>query len=87
MPTQEELMKQIADNDEDLKDARRQLSFYREKFLNMESLVISHKLKKERLEEELQALQNRTVKYEMSDEEEVDERFRQLLPELLKKVK
>lgn len=89
MLTEEELLKQIAENDYDLKQARGQVALYKEKLLEAETALIGHKLKDERLREQLRLVRLHTVKpnEQKTAYEEDIERFRQRLPELLEKLK
>lgn len=89
MPTEEELLKEIAENDYELKQARGQVADYKEKLLNAETQLITLKLKDERLREKLRVHRATTPQpneQKLAEEKEI-ERFRQRLPELLEKIK
>jgi flagellar biosynthesis chaperone FliJ len=85
---EQELLNQILETEDELKHARLSLSDLKEKLTNAETNLIGLKLKKNRLEAQLQKKRNEAVsvsEYETAYEEDI-ERFRQKLPELLKKV-
>ena len=86
--TEQELLNQISETEDELKHARLSLSDLKEKFTATETYLIGLKLKKDRLEAQLQKQRNEAVsvsEYETAYEEDI-ERFRQKLPELMKKV-
>ena len=65
---------------------RRSFSHVKKKLLAIESQLIEVTLKKERLNEELRLLRNSTVSQEITERQNDLERFRAVLPELMKKV-
>jgi vacuolar-type H+-ATPase subunit D/Vma8 len=88
MTTEQELLNQISETEDELKHARLSLSDLKEKLTSTETYLIGLKLKKDKLQAQLQKTRNEAVsatEYETAYDADI-ERFRQRLPELLKKV-
>lgn len=87
MPTEKELLGKLAEAEKELLDARRALGEARKRWTDAETDVISAKLNKERIKEELRVHRNTTPTYEPTPEELDLERFRRDNPELMQWVR
>lgn len=82
MTTEQELMNGLAEAEKELHDAKRALAEAKKRWTDAETNVISAKLKKDRIKEELRVYRKTTPKYE-PDQRDLDiERFREENPEL-----
>jgi regulator of PEP synthase PpsR (kinase-PPPase family) len=88
MLTEEELLKEIAENDYELKQARGQVSLLKEKLQDAETVLIGLKLKNDRMQERLRQRRLSTIQPDENKQayEEDLERFRQKLPELMERL-
>ena len=87
MPTEKELLGKLAEAEKELDDARRALTDARKRWTDAETDVISAKLNKERIKEEIRVHRNTTPSYEPTSEELELERFRRDNPELMQWVR
>jgi chromosome segregation ATPase len=88
MPTAEELQQEIDENESELRVARIKLVEAKNKLTEVESHLISLKIKETNLKEALQKKIASTPKprdYQSEEEQEL-ERFRAVLPELMKRL-
>lgn len=85
MLTQEELLQKIKEAVVEQKAARNAVTTLKRQLLDAESQVIFCNLTHERLVEDLRVCRNTTVSYELTEREKDIERFRQVLPDLLKR--
>lgn len=81
-----ELINKIQNIDFELNNAKLRLKQLKSDVIKAEDKVINLKLHKERLEEELRMYNNSLVKVEESERSIDIERFRKVLPDLLKKI-
>jgi hypothetical protein len=86
MSTEQEILTKLSDAERDYKEACDRLVECKKKWTEAETLVIETKLQRDRIKESLRVHRNTTVKYEQTPEEADVERFRKLLPELMKKI-
>jgi hypothetical protein len=87
MPTEKELLSKLAEAEKELLDARRSLDEARKRWTDAETNVISAKLNKERIKEEIRVHRNTTPTNEPTSEELELERFRQDNPELMQWIR
>lgn len=81
-----ELINKIQNINFELNNAKLRLTQLKSDVIKAEDKVINLKLHKERLEEELRMYNNSLVKVEESERSIDIERFRKVLPDLLKKI-
>lgn len=87
MPTENELLSKLAEAEKELYEARNALSEAKKKWTAAETNVISAKLNRDRVKEELRIHRNTTPRYE-PDARELDlERFREEHPELMEWIR
>lgn len=87
MPTENELLSKLAEAEKSLYEARNSLAEAKRKWTTAETEVISAKLNRDRVKEELRVHRNTTPNYEPTSEELELERFRQDNPELMQWVR
>jgi phage-related minor tail protein len=83
---EQEMLQQIADTQAAYVAAQQQMRDAKKAFTEAESLVVEHKIRLENLREQLRQYKRNTPTSILTLEEEDLERFREVLPELLKKV-
>ena len=87
MPSEQELLSKLAEAEKELNDARNFLADAKKKWTAAETNVISAKLHRDRVKEELRVHRNTTPKYEPSPEDLDLERFRTSHPELMEWIR
>lgn len=86
--TEEQLRQALEDADKELRQARNKVSTLKKALTDAESEMIEAKLLRDRLIEKMRVWRNENIDdLETTDREEDIARFREVLPELLKKVK
>ncbi len=91
MPTEQELLEKVSDSEREYKEACDRLTEAKKRWTDAETQVIEAKLARDRSKEELRVYRATTpteqlMNFELSPEEADIERFRKLLPELMKKI-
>lgn len=87
MKTPEELLQDLAALNESAQDLRDNLSLLKKHLTEVESQLIATNLKRERIIEQLRVLRNSTVSLEITERQNEIERFRQILPDLMARIK
>lgn len=87
MPTENELLSKLAEAEKLLHEARNALAEAKRKWTTAETNVISAKLNRDRVKEELRVHRNTTPKYEPDSRDLDIERFRKENPELMEWVR
>jgi len=87
MPDENELLSKLAEAEKELYEARNALSEAKKKWTAAETNVISAKINRDRVKEELRVYRNTTPNYE-PDAQDLDlERFRNQHPELMEWIR
>jgi hypothetical protein len=87
MPSEQELLSSLAEAEKELNDARNSLAEAKRKWTAAETNVISAKLHRDRVKEELRVHRNTVPKYDPSPEDLELERFRTSHPELMEWIR
>lgn len=87
MKTPEELLQDLSALNDSAQDLRNGLSLLKKQMTDVESQLIANGLKRERIIEQLRVLRNSTVSLEISERQNEIERFRQILPDLMARIK
>jgi chromosome segregation ATPase len=83
---EQEMLQQIANTQAAYESAQQQMRDAKKAFTEAESLVVEHKIRLENLREQLRQYKRNTPTSILTLEEEDLERFREVLPDLLKKI-
>ena len=86
-PTQEQLQQQLAEIDKDVSAARTVVASLKKQLMDAETVLIGANISRSKILEQMRILRNETVDREITDRQEDIERFKKLLPDLLKTVK
>jgi len=81
-----ELLSQLVEAEKELKTARMRMVEHRNKLWKAEDDLVSAKLKVDRLQDQIKSFRRNNVLMEDEQRNEDIERFRKILPELIKKV-
>jgi len=87
MPSEQELLSKLAEAEKELHDARNSLADAKRKWTAAETNVISAKLNRDRVKEELRVHRNTTPKYEPTPADLDLQRFRDENPELMEWIR
>jgi hypothetical protein len=83
---EQDMLQQIANTQAAYVAAQQQMRDAKKAFTEAESLVVEHKIRLENLREQLRQYKRNTPSSTLTLEEEDIQRFREVLPDLLKKV-
>lgn len=87
MPSEQELLNKLAEAEKELHDARNSLADAKRKWTDAETNVISAKLHRDRVKEELRVHRNTTPKYDPTPQDLDLQRFRDDNPELMEWIR
>lgn len=86
MKPPEELLQELDALNSTAQDLRHSLSQLKKYVIDVESRLIETTLKRERVIEQLRVLRNSTVSTEITERQNDIDRFRRILPDLMKKI-
>ena len=87
MPSEQELLSKLAEAEKELNDARNSLADAKKKWTAAETNVISAKIHRDRVKEELRVHRNTTPRFDPTPQDLDLERFRASYPELMEWIR